>query len=218
MESKKRKRVQTPYELVIPKGNSVIRLFRSGNHVWLIEEIENPKPDDHVAVVNSTKLVDEEIKRFGLPLVEVREAIKKQAEKNGKVTEMAWYASDMYGPDDGWFFEPDCLVEVWIVGERTWVDQIYSNAYSEENMSSSIHEMVHASETEVFDLSLSRKRNAKRDNNKYLTVYHFYDGLVNAQRELVISILKLIKPDAIIKPKEKSEEEEEEEKPEINNK
>jgi hypothetical protein len=175
MESKKRKRESTPFELIIPKGNCVIQLFRSGNHVWFIGIIDNPSLERHISILGATKLIDREIKRYGLKLTETQDTIKHQAAENGQVTRTAWYATDIFSPDDGWFFDPDILVEAWIVGSQEWVDKVYTQSYLPENMFSSIHEMVTEDNKEVFKISLSRTRNAKKDPKKYLAKYRFYD-------------------------------------------
>jgi hypothetical protein len=174
MESKKRKRESTPFKLIIPKGNCVIQLFRSGNHVWLIGIVDNPSLERHISVMNPTKLIDGEIKRYGLKLTETQDTIKQQVAENGQVTRTAWYATDIFSPDDGWFFEPDILVEAWIIGSSEWVKQVYIQSYLPKNMYSSIHEMVTEDNKEVFKISLSRTRNAKKNPKKQLVRYRFY--------------------------------------------
>lgn len=192
MENKKRKREDKPFSLDISYENQVIKLFRSGNHVWIVEQCLSPDPKTHISMMIPTRAIESDIKRFGVHLDHVQKMIKTQAEEKKLHVRTAWYATNIFGPDEAWFFDPDVLVEAWILGSQEWVDKVFEESYSQENQSSVSHEMVKENEKKVFDISIARKKTAKRDLKTELTHYHAYDELNKAQDELLQTMKEFV--------------------------
>ena len=113
------------------KNNFALRTYRSGKRIWTVEILKENK-FLHVASWLGRYIQPVKMKNEGIDVEEFEKMVSDAARVRRMESDIAFYVTrNILGTRmTDWFLKVDCVVQIFFVGQREWINQKIQECYT----------------------------------------------------------------------------------------